>query len=124
MENSIEFRKIVKIFNLKNDLTLNSNIWVGHAKIGFRNRPSIEEAKKILSNYFGELVVENGPTPKHLKRSLSQWENYHPFQHVRENDQPLFMKRKDGEIVVAVIWPWREKKGIASLMLYKGDWLE
>lgn len=42
--------EIINLFRLKNDLTENFNIWVGHAKIGFRKSPTIEEAKKYFSD--------------------------------------------------------------------------
>ena len=119
MENQ-ELNKIIEKFDLKNDLTENPDIWIGHAKIGFRNRPSIKEAKKILKEFFNEIIQENQETPEELKKTLKQWENYHPFQHVRELDQPMFIKKGKENIIIAVIWPWQMKKGIASLMLYKG----
>ena len=48
----IKIVELISKFNLKNDLTKNINIWVGHAKIGYRNRPNIEEAKRFLLDIF------------------------------------------------------------------------
>ena len=112
---------LIEKFNLSNDLTENLKIWVGHAKIGRDDNPSIEEAKEILKDFFDVMVPENTPTPERLKKVLSQWENYHPYQHVRELDQPMFIRREGETIIVAVIWPWQMKQGVASLMLYQGE---
>ncbi len=119
-----EIKELIKKFNLKNDLTQNFNIWVGHAKIGYRNRPSIEETKEPLKKIFDEFIPEGVPTPENLKKTLSQWENFHPYQHVRELDQPMFISKDNENIFVAVIWPWQFKKGVASLMLYQGKVLD
>jgi hypothetical protein len=116
--------ELIARFNLKNDLTQNFNIWVGHAKIGYRDRPSIEEVKQILKEMFEEFIPEGTPTPENLKKTLAQWENFHPFQHAREIDQPMFLSKKGNEITIAVIWPWQIKDGVASLMLYQGRFLE
>jgi len=118
--NKEKIKELVEKFNLKNDLTANFNIWVGHAKIGYRNRMTIEQAKSLLISYFEEFIEEGEPTPENLKRTLAQWENFHPYQRVRAEDQPMFLTRKDGHIFVAVIWPWQIKDGVASLMLYEG----
>ncbi|MBD3247037.1 hypothetical protein GF378_00255 [Candidatus Pacearchaeota archaeon] len=121
-----EIKELIERFNLKNDLTKNFNIWVGHAKIGYRDKPGIEETKKVLQEIFDEFIPENQPTPEEMKKTLKQWENFHPYQHAREIDQPMFYsKSKDNsEIVVAVIWPWQIKEKIASLMLYRGKIIE
>ena len=111
---------LVEKFELKNDLTQSIKIWVGHAKLGYRNRPNIEDAKKILLGMFENFIPEETPTPEKILKSLAQWENFHPFQKVRELDQPLYYTIKDKKITVAVIWPWQMKKGVASLMLYEG----
>ena len=123
MEN-LTFEKIIEKFNMKNDLTNNPKIWMGHAKIGYRGRIKMMETKELLSKYFPEHIPENIPTPEELKKTLAQWENAHPFQHVREEDQPMFIKRKGNKIEIAVIWPWQMKEGVASLMLYKGEILD
>lgn len=117
-------QELISLFRLKNDLTENPNIWIGHAKIGFRKSPNIEEAKSILLGYFKEFIEEFEPTPQELKKTLSQWEDYHPFQKVREIDQPMFISRNGNKIIVAVIWPWQIKEGTASLMIYNGEILE
>ena len=117
-------KNLVKRFNLKNDLTENIRIWVGHAKIGYRDRPTIEEAKEFLSQNFENSVPEGTPTPEALRKSLSQWENFHPFQKVREQDQPMYYKIDGQKLIVVVIWPWQMKKGVASLMMYEGRVLE
>ncbi|RLG11711.1 hypothetical protein DRN73_04590 [Candidatus Pacearchaeota archaeon] len=122
--NNPKINELIKKFNLKNDLTKNFNIWVGHAKIGYRNRPSINEVKKILLEIFDEFIEEYEPTPERLKETLSQWENFHPYQKVREIDQPMFVSREGEKIIVAVIWPWQIKEGVASLMLYEGKFIE
>ncbi|MEM4230616.1 MAG: hypothetical protein QXF25_01965 [Candidatus Pacearchaeota archaeon] len=116
----------IEKFNLTNEVTENPNIWVGCGVIGGEGQPSIEEAKKILEEKFGKCIADSGQeTPEWLVKTLKQWENYHPYQHVREKDQPLFIKKLDnGRIVVAVIWPWQIKKGKASLMVYKGQLIE
>ena len=114
------FQELVQRFKLKNDLTDNFDIWVGHAKIGFREAPKMEEAKKILLEFFEEFIEEYEPTPEKVKTLLKQWENYHPYQNVRELDQPMFISKNGDEIIIAVIWPWQLKDGIASLMVYKG----
>jgi hypothetical protein len=119
-----KINELIAKFNLKNDLTQNFNIWVGHAKIGYRDRPSIEDVKKILNEMFDEFIPEGQPTPENLKKSLAQWENFHPFQHAREIDQPMFISKKDNEVTIAVIWPWQIKDGVASLMLYQGRFIE
>lgn len=116
-----KLQELIASFQLKNDLTENINIWAGHAKIGFRGRPSIDDAKCTLLKYFDEFIEEFEPTPPELKKTLLQWEGYHPFQKVREIDQPMFLTRKGNQIVVAVIWPWQIKEGVASLMIYKGE---
>lgn len=113
-----KLQELIDSFQLKNDLTENENIWSGHAKIGFRDRPSIDDAKCVLLQYFDEFIEEFEPTPSELKEILSQWEGYHPFQKVREIDQPMFICRKENTITVAVIWPWQIKEGTASLMIY------
>lgn len=115
---------LVDTFNLKNDLTENIKIWVGHAKIGYRDRPSIEEAKQVLAEHFENKVPEGTPTPENLRKSMTQWENFHPFQKVREIDQPMYYKIDGKKLVLAVIWPWQMKKGVASLMLYEGRMLD
>lgn len=117
-------KEIVEKFNLKNDLTENIRIWVGHAKIGYKDRISIEDAKKLLENQFNNKVTEGEPTPEKLKKSIMQWENFHPFQKVREIDQPLYYNIDGQKLTVAVIWPWQMKHGVASLMLYEGRFLE
>lgn len=117
-------KNLVEKFNLKNDLTENIRIWVGHAKIGYRDRPTIQQAKDILVKQFENHVPEGIPTPERLRKSLTQWENFHPFQKVRELDQPLYYKINGQKLIVAVIWPWQMKKGVASLMLYEGRVLE
>ena len=119
-----KINELIEKFNLKNDLTKNFNIWIGHAKIGYRKRPSIEEVKKILLELFDEFIEEYEPTPERLKKTLEQWENFHPYQKVREIDQPMFISREGDKIIVAVIWPWQIKEGVASLMLYEGKFLE
>ena len=115
---------IVNKFNLKNDLTENIKIWVGHAKIGYRDRPSIESAKELLKQHFKNFIEEGTPTPENLRKSLSQWENFHPFQKVREIDQPMYYKIDGQRLTVEVIWPWQMNKGVASLMLYEGRILD
>lgn len=118
-ENKVQ--EIIEKFNLKNDLTENKNIWVGHAKIGYRNRLNLEEAKRFLADFFQEYIKENEPTPEPLRGMIKKWEDFHPYQKVRELDQPMFISKKEKRIVVAVIWPWQIKEGIASLMLYVGE---
>jgi hypothetical protein len=118
--NELKFQELVDRFGLKNDLTDNFNIWVGHAKIGFRDAPKIEEAKKILLEFFEEFVEEYEPTPEHIKNLMKQWENYHPYQNIRELDQPMFISKGKESVTIAVIWPWQLKDGIASLMVYQG----
>lgn len=117
-------KEIVEKFNLKNDLTENIRIWVGHAKIGYRDRPSFEEAKELLEKNFATTIKEGEPTPENLKKSMSQWENFHPFQKVRELDQPMYYSLDGQKLIVAVIWPWQMKQGVASLMLYEGRLLD
>jgi len=119
-----KLQELINLFRLKNDLTENCNIWVGHAKIGFRKSPTIEEAKSILLGYFDEFIEEFEPTPQNLKKIMVQWEGYHPYQKVREIDQPMFISRNENEIIVAVIWPWQIKEGTASLMIYSGELLQ
>ena len=121
-----KINELIAKFSLKNDLTQNFNIWVGHAKIGYRDRPTIEQAKETLKQIFENFVPEGTPTPESLKKTLAQWENFHPYQHAREADQPMFYSRsKNGvDITVAVIWPWQIKNGVASLMLYQGRFIE
>ena len=115
------FRLLIKEFDLKNDLTKNPNIWVGHAKIGFRNRPSIDDAKKILLGFFEDFIEEYEPICEETRKILSQWEtDAHPYQKVRELDQPMFISKTNNTVVVAVIWPWQFKEGVASLMIYQG----
>lgn len=116
-----KIKELIEKFNLKNDLTPNKNIWVGHAKIGYRNRLTIEEAKNFLSDMFQTHIKEGEPTPKELIEILEQWEDYHPYQKVREIDQPMFISQKENIIFVAVIWPWQIKEGVASLMIYQGE---
>ncbi len=116
-----KLQELITSFQLKNDLTENKNIWAGHAKIGFRNKPSIEETKSILLKYFDQFIEEFEPTPSELKEILIQWEGYHPFQKVREIDQPMFICKTGNKITVAVIWPWQIKEGVASLMIYNKD---
>lgn len=116
--------ELIKQFNLKNDLTKNFNIWVGHAKIGYKGRPSIEEAKSILLGIFDEFIEEGEPTPENMQKTLKQWENFHPYQNVREIDQPMFFSKKNNKVFVVVIWPWQIKEGVASLMLYQGNFIE
>jgi hypothetical protein len=122
MENKIN--ELIQKFNLKNDLTKNFNIWVGHAKIGYKGRPSIEEAKSILLEIFDEFLEEGEPTPENIKKTLKQWENFHPYQNAREIDQPMFFSKRNNKIFIAVIWPWQIKEGVASLMLYQGNFIE
>lgn len=124
MEFFPEIKELIEKFELKNDLTNNPNIWVGHAKIGFRKRLKINEAKEILSRYFEHHIPENMSIPSEWEKTINQWEDYLHFQKVREIDQPLFMKKKGKEAIVAVIWPWQIKEGVASLMLYKGKFIE
>lgn len=121
-----KINELIAKFNLKNDLTQNFNIWVGHAKIGYRDRPTIDNVKEMLKGVFDTFVPEGQPTPEELKKTLAQWENFHPYQHAREIDQPMFFsKSKDKtEVTVAVIWPWQIKEGVASLMLYQGRFVE
>lgn len=119
-----KLQELVNLFRLKNDLTENFNIWVGHAKIGFRKSPTIEEAKSVLLGYFDEFIEEFEPTPQELKKTMIQWEGYHPYQKVREIDQPMFFSRKGNQIIMAVIWPWQIKEGVASLMIYSGELLQ
>lgn len=116
--------ELVEKFSLKNDLTENRNIWVGHAKIGREGRMSMQEAKNFLSQIFEHLVEEEKQTPEELRKTLSQWENSHPFQKAREIDQPMFFKKEGNKILVAVLWPWQMKKDVASIMVYNGDILE
>jgi hypothetical protein len=116
----ITFETIIEKFKMKNDLTVNPNIWMGHAKIGYHNRITIPETKEMLSKYFPEQIPEGTPTPEELKKTLDQWKDAHPFQQAREEDQPMFIKRGGENIEIAVIWPWQMKEGVASLMLYKG----
>ena len=115
-----KIQELINKFNLKNDLTKNLNIWIGHAKIGYRNRPNIEEVKKLLLDIFDDYIKEGEHTPESLKETLKQWEDFHPYQKVREIDQPMFISKDQNTIFVAVIWPWQIKEGVASLMLYKG----
>ena len=122
MENQVN--ELIQRFNLKNNLTQNFNIWVGHAKIGFEGKPSIEETKTILLDLFDEFVEEGEPVPRHLQKTLAQWEDFHPYQKVREIDQPMFISRQENKAFVVVIWPWQIKEGVASLMLYQGEFLE
>ena len=63
-------------------------------------------------------------TPEELEKTLAQWENFHPYQKVREIDQPMFISRDGNNITTAVIWPWQIKEGVASLMLYEGKFIE
>lgn len=116
-----KLQDLIQKFQLKNDLTKNFNIWVGHAKIGHRDKPDIEQAKKILIGFFDEFIEEYEPTPDELKDVLAQWENFHPYQKVRELDQPMFVSKTEKDIIVAVIWPWQLKEGVASLMVYQGE---
>jgi len=116
-----KLKELIQTFELKNDLTENPNIWVGHAKIGYRNRPTIYEAKKILLNFFDNFIEEYEPTPEELKKTISRWENFHPYQSVREQDQPMFVSKTENKIIIAVIWPWQLKPGVASLMIYEGE---
>ena len=116
-----EIQELIEKFNLKNDLTDNKGIWVGHAKIGYRNRPNIEQAKEYLKEIFPEYIEENQPTPEYLVEIMKKWENSHPYQKVRELDQPMFVLKEDNQIYVAVIWPWQIREGVASLMLYVGE---
>ena len=119
------FYQIVHRFNLKNDYTNNSNIWVGHGRIGNLGCPNMTEAKKILTDYLGDEIAEEESTPEWIKKTLVQWENSHPFQHIHEKGQPLFAKKHDsGKVTVAAIWPWQIKENIASLMLYDGNFIE
>lgn len=113
-------KELIEKFNLKNDLTKNVNIWVGHAKIGYRNRLSLQEAKEILEDYFDQSIKEGESTPEEIQKIMNQWENFHPYQKVRELDQPMFISKKDDKVIVAVIWPWQIKEGVASLMIYEG----
>jgi hypothetical protein len=117
----VRIQELIDKFNLKNDLTKNPNIWTGHAKIGYRNRPKIDEVKRLLLDIFDEYIEEGEPTPEHLKEVLQQWEYFHPYQRVREIDQPMFISKDQNTIFVVVIWPWQIKEGVASLMLYKGE---
>ncbi len=115
-----KFQELIKDFELKNDLTDNIKIWVGHAKIGFRKRPSIDDTKRILLKYFEDFIEEYEPTPEKISKIMPQWEDSHPYQKVRELDQPMFFSIKGDSIIVAVIWPWQIKDGVASLMVYEG----
>ncbi len=117
----IKIQDLINGFDLKNDLTKNPNIWVGHAKIGYRNHPKIYEVKKMFLELFEEYVEEGEPTPKHILEILKQWEDYHPYQKVREIDQPMFISKNKNKIYIVVIWPWQIKEGVASIMLYKGE---
>jgi len=119
MDNT-KIQEIIDKFNLKNDLTKNPNIWIGHAKIGYRNRPNIEEVKKLLLDIFDFYIEEGEPTPEYIKKIMGQWEDFHPYQKVREIDQPMFISKNQNTIFIAVIWPWQIKENVASLMLYKG----
>jgi hypothetical protein len=119
MENKV--KELIEKFNLKNDLTKNPNIWIGHAKIGYRNRPKIDEVKRMLLEVFEDFIEEGEPTPEHLIEILKQWEDYHPYQKVREIDQPMFVSKTSNAIYIVVIWPWQIKEGVASMMLYKGE---
>lgn len=119
------FYQIIHRFNLVNDYTDNPNIWVGHGRIGNLGCPRIEEAKQILEKHLGDEIAEDETTPEWIRKTLSQWENAHPFQHIHEKGQPLFAKKfESGKIIVAAIWPWQIKKNIASLMLYEGSFIE
>jgi len=119
------FHEIIHRFNLVNDYTDNENIWVGHGRIGNIGCPDIEEAKIILTKHLGDEIAENEETPEWIKKTLFQWENAHPYQHIHEKGQPLFAKRlNNNKIIVAAIWPWQIKKNIASLMVYEGNFLE
>ena len=88
----VMFRGIVHRFDLQNDYTDNENIWVGHGSIGNLGCPDINEAMDVLRKYFGEPIATQGETPEWIKKTLRQWENAHPFQHVHERGQPLFLK--------------------------------
>lgn len=114
------FKDLIDLFGLKNDLTPNKYIWVGHAKIGFRERMTIEKAIELLKGRFQDYIAPGEETPKELLKTIEQWEEAHPFQRVREHDQPMFLFREGGHVIVAVIWPWHMKEGVASLMVYEG----
>ncbi len=117
-----KFQDLIQKFDLKNDITENPNIWVGHAKIGYNNnQPTIYEAKKILLDFFEEFIEEYEPTPEEIKNIIKRWENFHPYQSVREQDQPMFVSKTENRITVAVIWPWQLKQDVASLMVYEGE---
>ena len=116
-----KFQDLIQKFELKNDITKNPNIWVGHAKIGYNNQPTIYEAKKILLEFFDEFIEEYEPTPEEIKNIIRRWENFHPYQNVREQDQPMFISKTGNRIIVAVIWPWQLKQDVASLMVYEGE---
>lgn len=118
--------ELISKFGLTNEYTENLSIWVGHAAIGGKGQPTMEEAKQILSRLMGDCVADKGQeTPEWISKTLEQWQNFHPYQHVRERDQPLYVKKLDnGKVIVAVIWPWQIKKNIASIMVYEGDLLE
>jgi len=116
--------ELIRQFDLKNDLTKNFNIWVGHAKVGYNGKPSIEETKTTLLHLFDEFIEEGEPTPENFKKTLKQWEDFHPYQNVREIDQPMFISRQGDKVFIMVIWPWQIKEGVASLMLYQGNFVE
>lgn len=116
-----KIKELIEKFNLKNDLTANKDIWVGHAKIGYRNHLKMNEAKRFLMDVFEEYIEEGKPTPEYLEGIMKQWEDFHPYQKVRELDQPMFLSKEGSSIFVAVIWPWQIKEGVASLMLYQGN---
>lgn len=115
----------IEKFELNNKITKNPNIWVGCGKIGGKGQFSIPEAMRVLEANFGNCIAEAGEeTPAWLEKTLKQWEDFHPYQHVREKDQPLFIKRlENNKVVVAVIWPWQIKRHMASLMVYEGQLL-
>lgn len=117
--------ELIHQFKLDNTYTINRNIWVGHASIGISKAFTISKAKSYLSSRFSEFIRENEQTPIWIIATLKQWENIHPFQSVREVDQPLFIKRfPNGKILIAVIWPWQFREGVASILVYEGEFIE
>jgi hypothetical protein len=118
--------ELIAKFKLSNDYTENKDIWVGHASIGEEGKPSIDEAKNFLSEKFNGCLADSGTkTPDWIIKTLEQWHDFHPFQNVREIDQPLFVKKLDDKkVVVAIMWPWQIKEQIASLMVYEGKMID
>ena len=117
----IRLNELIDTFNLKNDLTKNENLWIGHAKIGYRKRMDLNEAIEFLKDYFQEHIPQGQKTPEYLQEILKQWEGIHQYQKVREADQPMFFSKANNKVYAAVIWPWQIREGVASLMLYVGE---